>query len=255
MDRNHKLIFRNKIFRIAGLLIASGLVFGTPAKSAPITATLTGTIAYINGDTSAAIGADLVGIVAVGDSAFASLQFDPSLAVLDSDFGHTKVYTGSILSLSVNLKGSVITMAYDPGAGSSFNNTWVSDNSNGKFEPIDFDNNGTTGSITGTIVHANDPIYLSDWQPTSISIFFSMVADNTIVPSAPDIIGGELHYSAALGPGSSQTSYIGFSFTSVEFSPQSAVPVPTALPLFASGLGVLGLIGYRRKRKTKALAV
>jgi hypothetical protein len=31
-------------------------------------------------------------------------------------------------------------------------------------------------------------------------------------------------------------------------------PVPAALPLFATGFGVLGLLGWRRKRKTVALA-
>jgi hypothetical protein len=34
----------------------------------------------------------------------------------------------------------------------------------------------------------------------------------------------------------------------------SATPLPAALPLFASGLGALGLLGWRRKRKAAALA-
>jgi hypothetical protein len=34
----------------------------------------------------------------------------------------------------------------------------------------------------------------------------------------------------------------------------SVVPVPAALPLLASGLGALGLIGWRRKRKAAAAA-
>ena len=34
----------------------------------------------------------------------------------------------------------------------------------------------------------------------------------------------------------------------------SQVPLPAALPLFATGLGALGLLGWRRKRKAPALA-
>lgn len=38
------------------------------------------------------------------------------------------------------------------------------------------------------------------------------------------------------------------------FGPASATPVPAALPLFAAGLGGLGLLNWRRKRKVQALA-
>jgi hypothetical protein len=34
----------------------------------------------------------------------------------------------------------------------------------------------------------------------------------------------------------------------------SATPLPAALPLFATGLGGLGLLGWRRKRKAQAVA-
>ncbi len=34
----------------------------------------------------------------------------------------------------------------------------------------------------------------------------------------------------------------------------AATPLPAALPLFASGLGALGLFGWRRKRKPQAAA-
>jgi hypothetical protein len=34
-----------------------------------------------------------------------------------------------------------------------------------------------------------------------------------------------------------------------------ATPLPTGIPLFATGLGLLGLLGWRRKRKNAALAV
>jgi hypothetical protein len=32
------------------------------------------------------------------------------------------------------------------------------------------------------------------------------------------------------------------------------VPLPAALPLFATGLGALGLLGWRRKKRAAALA-
>jgi hypothetical protein len=39
------------------------------------------------------------------------------------------------------------------------------------------------------------------------------------------------------------------------FTPELATtPLPAALPLFATGLGALGLLGWRRKRKAAALA-
>ena len=53
----------------------------------------------------------------------------------------------------------------------------------------------------------------------------------------------DLGYSITVSPG------IG---NSLELA--SATPLPAALPLFATGLGSLGLLGWRRKRKVAALA-
>ena len=46
----------------------------------------------------------------------------------------------------------------------------------------------------------------------------------------------------------------GMAFMQVDLVPQLATPLPGALPLFATGLGVLGFIGWRRKRKAAALS-
>jgi hypothetical protein len=35
---------------------------------------------------------------------------------------------------------------------------------------------------------------------------------------------------------------------------QDTTPLPAALPLFGTGLGALGLLGWRRKRKAQATA-
>jgi hypothetical protein len=36
--------------------------------------------------------------------------------------------------------------------------------------------------------------------------------------------------------------------------PDAATPLPAALPLFVTGPGGLGLLGWRRKRKAQAVA-
>jgi hypothetical protein len=39
-----------------------------------------------------------------------------------------------------------------------------------------------------------------------------------------------------------------------EITIQAETPLPAALPLFATGLGAFGLIGWRRKKKAQAAA-
>ena len=45
---------------------------------------------------------------------------------------------------------------------------------------------------------------------------------------------------------------ISLSPTSYSLDDVSATPLPGALPLFATGLGAMGLFGWRRKRKKSA---
>jgi hypothetical protein len=55
--------------------------------------------------------------------------------------------------------------------------------------------------------------------------------------------------------GEFQSVYAGLSDLTVQFrSDVSETPLPTALPLFSAGLGALGLLGWRRKRKVKLVA-
>jgi len=53
--------------------------------------------------------------------------------------------------------------------------------------------------------------------------------------------------SGTSGNGANLVVYAG------EGEPVRAVPLPAALPLFATGLGALGLLGWRKKRKLRAL--
>lgn len=40
----------------------------------------------------------------------------------------------------------------------------------------------------------------------------------------------------------------------VTFTPAAATPLPVTLPLYAAGLGALGWLGWRRKKKASAVA-
>ncbi len=57
---------------------------------------------------------------------------------------------------------------------------------------------------------------------------------------------GESFAELAMAPG--DTTFKGVAFAPVD----SETPLPAALPLFATGLGGLGLLGWRRKKKAAA---
>ncbi len=68
---------------------------------------------------------------------------------------------------------------------------------------------------------------------------------------------GLLYYCAQLAQnGQCQSAYIDTGSRAENgvwsISTVSSVPLPATLPLFATGLGALGLLGWRRKRKVQA---
>ena len=65
-----------------------------------------------------------------------------------------------------------------------------------------------------------------------------------------DVVFSSILLTAGTQGGAAET----YRFDNLVFSPASAVPLPAALPLFASALGLGGLVGYRRKRKAAIAA-
>lgn len=80
---------------------------------------------------------------------------------------------------------------------------------------------------------------------------FNLYRDDIILPPGSPFFCGGIAVYCLLGPGTvgpgDPVVPIAFSLT-----PVSATPLPGALPLFAGGLGAMGLLGWRRKRKNTA---
>jgi hypothetical protein len=73
-----------------------------------------------------------------------------------------------------------------------------------------------------------------------------LYTNNVIIPEIGPEGNNGAFYTPLLGqPGFSSSDAITYHF----ISDSSAVPLPAALPLFATGLAGLGLLGWRRKRK------
>lgn len=228
-------------FACAMILVATAMT--GPALATPISATLNGTIDGINGGTTSAIGVDVAGIVALGDSATITIEWDPALATFSSGFGTTRTYLGAILGIDASLNGGALSMSYDPLGGSSLNLTWISTSGFTGFNPVDFDGDGNAGALTGNVISTSDPVFTTDWHPLQFVVQFAPVADNTVVPSMPDFTSARLDWRA-LRPGASQQSGITMIVESVQFG--TTVPEPGTLSILSVGLAALTLL--RRKR-------
>jgi len=137
--------------------------------------------------------------------------------------------TGGV-STATYLNGAASTDSLGP--GTLFNFTGSVTVTHGESFTVSHDD-GITLIINGLTV-------ISDPGPTS-------VINSTATYSGPsgtyafDLVYGECCTAPA-------TLVVDLPFT-------AATPLPAALPLFASGLGVVGFLGLRRKRKAAAIAV
>jgi hypothetical protein len=140
---------------------------------------------------------------------------------------------------------------------------------------------GVLGAATGTVIFnlqgpsifiINDVISLSEnnfsgkstydlsLNPGNYLFNWSMEADagagnnpGLVASSSADLSHTGTLTIDAVTPGASLAFLSGHDYSSSSEA-ISATPLPAALPLFATGLGALGLLGWRRKRKAAALA-
>ena len=142
-------------------------------------------------------------------------------------------------------------------------------------------NAGTVGALQSQtdvvgMAYANGSIWISQWGGRSVGTWDPTTNTYTSVFNTPNNAGGlafdpinaimwvglEGGYVVpydlagnALNGGFQPFGAINDTIDGLAFLGEtSATPLPATLPLFASGLGGLGLLGWRRKRKAAALA-
>jgi hypothetical protein len=85
-----------------------------------------------------------------------------------------------------------------------------------------------TGDLLATLSLPSTPNPYTVWVPIGVS--FAGTAESVVF--------------------SGSANFIGFDDITLGSATPGTVPLPAALPLFATGLGVLGLLGWHRKRKS-----
>ena len=113
--------------------------------------------------------------------------------------------------------------------------------------------NNQSSSFFQFLIDPDGPGTLSGFVQLGNNINFGNGFNTITLPTFIDLGTSDFFRIINGGSGNSGGQISGVSITQV--TPQvTAVPLPAALPLFAAGLGVLGLLGRRRKWKATATA-
>jgi hypothetical protein len=104
-----------------------------------------------------------------------------------------------------------------------------------------------TVDATGTLTAA-DFIGQANFSPNNSYVDLTLAYDGP--DSGTDFAG----LFQTLVPLSGPLDQSGGDFGNGDYTTVSSTPLPAALPLLATGLGAMGLLGWRRKRKAVALA-
>ena len=167
----------------------------------------------------------------------------PGAWVLDFSVTNNLGGTNSIYYLNVELPTTSIVGSPAGWAYSSANNPW------------------SNAAYGGSSVVYNNPWLVSGMNPGAMissgqTLSGFKVLDTDQVAPASALWTAFAYFGTYNGPGCFNCG-VNPGFEGVALDPPAtpiATPLPAALPLFAGGLGALGLLGWRRKRKAVALA-
>jgi len=136
------------------------------------------------------------------------------------------------------LSAPVTDMTVDPASGKLFGMSPVF----GGATPVAID--PTSGTVTGLTPGTTFTGSAFDVVSSASTLYFVSSTNLTLLNLVNETTG-VLNFTFLSAPVTDMT---------VGVTGASTVPIPGALPLFATGLGALGLLGWRRKKKAQANA-
>jgi hypothetical protein len=153
---------------------------------------------------------------------------------LDTNYFFSGAILSSVRGTSTNFYGNRdLTVSFDaPQAGFGFDTSFL-------MRSFDVTINFASGPSQTFSYAFSTPAVLDEYYPT----FFGWES------SAADIT------SVVIGSNLTGTTGNNFVLDNFSFAASAATPRPAALPLFASGLGAFGLLGWRWKKKAAMLVV
>jgi hypothetical protein len=192
--------------------------------------------------------------------------------------GSNMLVTSSTITTVPGISSIAFNASSNPASGEYAGNTsgiaspYGSGNGSNLFLAAGGENNSTAGSVTVTYATPQTSLYIlwgtvdsqtnPDRNLVDISAGAATIGGNTIGADVCSADPGACPFGFPSGTLDVYVLISGLpSFTSAVFSDAStasfefnlgqptATPLPAALPLFAAGLGVMGLLGRRRKQK------
>jgi hypothetical protein len=232
---------------LVGTLIAAS---DAQADTVTIQATLGGLMFSASGPTSASLGPVSINGVEINSvnansniPGTASNTFLTGSALLTNSSASSATIALTITATDLTLPTTAPLTATDfitGGLNVLASSTVASTSANGTFNGSVSSNNLPTITIPNTTATATQT------NPTAIGPFnTSLLIASSL--TAPFSMTETLSFTLAPG---AEVNLVGFDTT---LGP-APVPLPATLPLFATGLGALGLLGWRRKRKAQAVA-